>query len=173
MYIHGPDNRVENSLFIDNNMGIDMVDRSYLLDATTLNTILPRSEDFLKQARYKQPPWSSRYPQLTKVFEDTLPLGRTEKNIIERNMGEDTPLVRLPRPVNPGNNIMRNNWSGGKILFVDPERMDFRIRPGAPVFGITGAEPLPFEKIGVYDSPLRATWPVNRAPAGKYYKGDN
>ncbi len=170
MYIHGPDNRVENSLFIDNNMGIDMVDRSYLLDATTLNTIFPRSEDFLKQARYKQPPWSSRYPQLKKVFEDILPLGRTEKNIIERNLGEDTPLVRLPRPINPGNNIMRNNWSGGKILFVDPEQMDFRIRPGAPVFGITGAEPLPFERIGVYESPLRASWPVKRLPAGKYFK---
>jgi len=170
MYIHGPDQRVENSFFIDNYRGIYMVDRSYLLDATRVNTLLPRTADFLKKVRYKQPPWSRSYPRLVNLLEDKLPLGRTENGVIERNVIEKTPFLRIPPSVDRGKNGVSDNWKEGSPFFVDAKRMDFRLRTGSPVFGLTGAEPVPFERIGVYESPLRASWPVKRTPAGKYMR---
>ena len=68
-------------------------------------------------------------------------------------------------------NAIESNWEGGRAFFRDVAKLDFRIRPGSPVFGVTGHTPLPFEKIGLYRGPLRASWPVARQ-CGKYYKPD-
>jgi len=170
MFAHGPDNRIENNFFVDNNAGITMHDRSWILDATKIDTSLPPWAERLKLSRGKQPPWSNRYPQLAKILEDTLPLGRIENNCIERNISIGTPF--LTGVLQPAKNTIRNNWEAKNPLFMDKKGMDFRLRPGSPVFGITGADPVPFEKIGVYESPLRASWPVKRAPSGKYIKDE-
>ncbi len=168
MFAHGPDNRIENNFFIDNNLGITLADRSWILDSTKINTEIPAHEERLKLARYKQPPWSYRYPQLTGLFQQTLPLGRIENNVIERNISIGAPFMTgMPEE---GKNTVRYNWQGYNPMFVDDGKMDFRIRTGSPVFGTDGVQPLPFEKIGVYESSLRAIWPVKRARVGKYYK---
>lgn len=44
-------------------------------------------------------------------------------------------------------------------LFVDPRRDDYRLRDDSPAFKL-GFQAIPFEKIGPYKSPDRATWPV-------------
>ena len=44
-------------------------------------------------------------------------------------------------------------------LFVDPGKDDYRLRPESPAFAL-GFKALPLEKIGLYASPERATWPV-------------
>lgn len=46
--------------------------------------------------------------------------------------------------------------------FVDPGKDDYRLKPDSPAFGL-GFEPIPFEKIGPYADPLRATWPIVEA----------
>ncbi|MBR0191498.1 MAG: right-handed parallel beta-helix repeat-containing protein [Thermoguttaceae bacterium] len=48
-------------------------------------------------------------------------------------------------------------------LFVDPEHENYTLKPDSPALKL-GFEPIPFEKIGVYESPTRATWPVIDAP---------
>ena len=45
-------------------------------------------------------------------------------------------------------------------LFVDPEHGDYRLRPNSPAFGL-GFKPIPLDKIGLYRSPDRASWPVD------------
>jgi hypothetical protein len=50
-------------------------------------------------------------------------------------------------------------------LFVDPAKDDYRLQPESPAFQL-GFKPIPVEKIGVYESPLRASWPVGE-PAEK------
>lgn len=45
-------------------------------------------------------------------------------------------------------------------LFVDPEHGDYRLRPGSPAFRL-GFKPIPLQKIGLYRSPDRASWPVD------------
>ncbi len=68
-------------------------------------------------------------------------------------------------------NIIRNNWDGEDLLFVDRENMNFRLRSGSSAYGLTGAEPINIDKIGVYKDELRASWPISRTKEdlGKYY----
>ncbi|MCK9266541.1 right-handed parallel beta-helix repeat-containing protein [bacterium] len=170
MYVNGPDNRIENNLLIDNNIGITLNDRSWIFDHTRLNTLIPTAENHLRMFNFKQPPWSVRYPQMTIFFEDKLPLARNEKNSIERNINVETPPLSTHASVKMDKNILRNNWDDGDPLLFDINQLDMRLRPGSPAYGSIGCMPISFKKIGVYDSPLRASWPVNRLPVGKYYK---
>jgi len=44
-------------------------------------------------------------------------------------------------------------------LFVDPQRDDYRLKPESPALKL-GFKPIPVEKIGCYQDPLRASWPL-------------
>ncbi len=55
-------------------------------------------------------------------------------------------------------------------LLVDPARGDFRLRPNSPALKL-GFKPIPVEKIGPYESELRASWPIREAP-GAAARGD-
>ena len=168
IFSHGPDTRLENNWFIEGNQSI-LMSRRLLLDHTRVSTLLRTVERLLREVNYKQPPWSYRYPQLVAELEDTLPLGKTENNVVERNVNWGGQFLIIPLAVKTKRSVIRNNWERGDPLFMNPERMDFRIRPGSPAYGVAGVEPVPFERIGTYEDPLRAVWPVKRAPAGKYY----
>lgn len=48
-------------------------------------------------------------------------------------------------------------------LFVDPEHHDYRLQPDSPALKL-GFKPIPFDQIGPYESPDRASWPVVEAP---------
>jgi len=47
-------------------------------------------------------------------------------------------------------------------LFVDAANDDYQLRPDSPAFEL-GFKPIPFEKIGPYADPLRASWPIVEA----------
>ncbi len=47
-------------------------------------------------------------------------------------------------------------------LFVDAAKDDYRLKPESPAFAL-GFEPIPVERIGPYESPLRASWPITEA----------
>jgi len=47
--------------------------------------------------------------------------------------------------------------------FVDPARHDYRLQPDSPALTL-GFEPIPMDKMGLYESPQRASWPVVEAP---------
>jgi hypothetical protein len=49
--------------------------------------------------------------------------------------------------------------------FINAAEGDFRLRADAPVFGSLCFRPIPFEEIGLYPSPYRASWPVHSTPA--------
>jgi len=44
-------------------------------------------------------------------------------------------------------------------LFVAPERGDYRLRPDSPALKV-GFQPIDFARIGPYEDPLRASWPI-------------
>lgn len=46
--------------------------------------------------------------------------------------------------------------------FVGPG--DYSLKPDSPVFARTGFRPLPLAEVGLYEHPLRATWPVETTP---------
>lgn len=47
-------------------------------------------------------------------------------------------------------------------LFLDPARDDYRLKPESPAFKL-GFKPIPIQRIGCYQSKLRASWPVVEA----------
>ncbi|NLF71330.1 MAG: hypothetical protein GX575_20050 [Candidatus Anammoximicrobium sp.] len=47
--------------------------------------------------------------------------------------------------------------------FVDPAKHDYRLQPDSPALKL-GFQPIPFDKIGPYQDPLRASWPISEAP---------
>lgn len=46
--------------------------------------------------------------------------------------------------------------------FVDPDKDDYRLKPDSPAFKL-GFQAIPVEKIGLFQSDLRATWPIVEA----------
>ena len=57
---------------------------------------------------------------------------------------------------------IRDNWEGSEPGFVEPDhtQLDFRLKPDAVVCREVGFKPGPLDKIGLYESPDRRTWPV-------------
>lgn len=51
-------------------------------------------------------------------------------------------------------------------LFVAPEKDDYRLRPDSPALKL-GFQPIPVEKIGPYQDPLRASWPIVEASGAR------
>ena len=173
-----PDNRLENNVFVDSeSRAISQGNRAYLFnDMDTETPLYNRVGGFaklLKQVGYMTPPWNYRYPQLTTSLSGERLVGWPKGNVIERNANTGGPFLSVATGTRQ-DNIIRNNWEEGDPLFVDRENMDFRLRVGSPVYGSIGSEPVPFEKIGVYNHLLRASWPVDRKKEeiGKYYNPD-
>jgi len=102
----------------------------------------------LNKVPYKEPPWSERYPELVNILEDepAAPKG----NRIVRNICWGGRWLEIEEKARPYV-LIEDNLVDRDPLFVDPERMDFRLRPESPAWGI-GFKPIPFEKIGPYGS---------------------
>jgi len=173
-----PENRLENNVFVDAEIrSIGQGDRSGLFNNSDGTPIADRistlASRHLTVVRYKQPPWSYRYPQLVNLMYREKPVGWAQNNFIERNVNTGGPFLSVAGGIR-ADNIIRNNWDGDDPLFIDRETADFNIRHGSPVYGLTGCEPLTMEHIGVYKSELRASWPIKRSKKdiGKYYKPD-
>ena len=170
-----PDMRLLNNIFVDaERRGISLGERG--IDFF----ISPEGEPIminisgwaakLKSLNYKQPPWNYRFPQLAEALMEKTPM-RTKDTIVERNINTGGPFIAMGG-IAAEDNPVRNNWDGEDLLFLDRENMNFNIRPGSPVYGLTGCEPLSVNDIGVYQDSLRATWPIKRTrnDIGRYYK---
>ncbi|MFW6161587.1 MAG: NPCBM/NEW2 domain-containing protein [Planctomycetota bacterium] len=157
----GRDNRVEGNLFIECNAAVHLDNRS---QGWARKYQKPggdhRMYAKLKEVRHDQPPWSDRYPKLARILKDDphAPKG----NVVRNNVA-----VRCRRWLDV--------YRGGKKLltlednfvtkedpgFVNPEAMDFRLKPDSIVFDkVPGFEPIPFERIGLRVDEYRPALPV-------------
>ncbi|MBC7289395.1 MAG: right-handed parallel beta-helix repeat-containing protein, partial [Armatimonadetes bacterium] len=89
------------------------------------------------------------------------------------------PVVALSLRGEPSKQLTWDEWRGlGKDehslmadpQFVDAQNLDFRLRPESPALKL-GFKPIPVERIGPYQSELRASWPIKEAP-GAADRGD-
>jgi len=106
--------------------------------------------------KYKQPPWSVKYPELLGILEDE-PLA-PKGNVVARNICWGGPWGRTQREAMPLVKFEDN------LVDVDPKfagkpPADFRLAEDSPARKI-GFQPIPLDKIGVYRSDDRASWPV-------------
>jgi len=148
----GRDNIMTNNLFLK-------CERAFSIDARGLGWAKAVGDFATKELidlNYKQPPWSTNYPELLNILEDD-PLA-PKGNVMARNICWGGPWGRTQREAEPLVKFEDN------LIDVDPRfagnpPVDFRLADDSPAHEI-GFQRIPFDKIGVYDSDDRASWPV-------------
>ncbi|NUQ00050.1 MAG: right-handed parallel beta-helix repeat-containing protein, partial [Armatimonadetes bacterium] len=152
----GRDCRVENNIFIDCRPAVHVDARAV---GWAKDSVAGTMTNNLKAVPYTQPPWSTRWPELLTVLDDEpgLPKG----NVIARNVcvggkwdefeGKARPLLRI-----------EDSLIDEDPKFVMPERGNFQLRDDSPAYKL-GFQRVPFEIMGLYRSPLRASWPVQHS----------
>ena len=152
----GRDNSIDNNLLVDCNPAIYADARGLgwmknFFDGT--ETIL---FDRLKLIRFDQPPYSRRYPELSRILTDdpAIPKG----NRIIHNVRAGGQWLDLPDNCNEDIFLKKDNFSEGDPQLVAPDKLDFRPAQDSPVWKI-GFRPIPSDKIGLQKDEYRQTVP--------------
>jgi len=151
----GRDNLITHNMFIK-------CGRSFSIDARGLGWAKGVGTFATKELidlNYKQPPWSVRYPELLGILEDE-PLA-PKGNVVARNVCWGGPWGWTEPKAQPYVEFEDN------LIDVDPRfagkpPADFSLANDSPALKL-GLRPVPLEKIGVYPSDDRASWPVEHA----------
>ena len=151
----GRDNVMTNNMFIN-------CDRAFSIDARGLGWAKAVGVFATKELidfNYKQPPWSVKYPELLNILEDD-PLA-PKGNVMARNICWGGPWGRTQREALPLVKFEDN------LIDIDPKfagkpPADYQFEENSPAHKL-GFRAIPFEKIGVYRSDDRASWPVKHA----------
>ncbi len=154
----GRDCRVENNIFVDCTPAVHV-------DARALGWAHDHADRWLEEAAQKgtlsgiafdKPPYRERYPALAAILdnEPKAPVG----NVVARNIfhgGRWDGIHAAARPyVKLADNLIDED-----PRFVDAENRDFRLRDDSPAWAL-GFEPIPLDRIGLYEHETRASWPV-------------
>ncbi len=154
----GRDCTVENNIFINCKMALH-------IDARALGWAHQHADDWISEAKekgtisgiaYNKPPYSERYPKLVNILENEpkAPVG----NLIARNIFVGEGWKDVQDTADPYIEY-KDNLTDTDPLFVDMEKHDYRLKPESPALKL-GFKPIPFEKMGLFESDLRASWPV-------------
>ena len=99
--------------------------------------------------------YMQRYPEMARMMEDP---GR---NFLWGNLFYRCgPVATYPDGLDMFDNQVRDGDPG----FAAPEAGDFGLRADAELTHTMGFRPIPVDEIGLYESPLRASWPVSVEP---------
>jgi hypothetical protein len=151
----GRDNVMTNNMFIK-------CGRAFIIDARGLGWASGVGQFAtleLKGFNYQRPPWSVKYPELLKLLEDE-PLA-PKGNVMARNVCWGGPWGSTEPKAQPFVRF-ENNLVDTDPRFVGQPPADFRIADDSPAIRL-GFRPIPRDKIGVYASDERASWPVVHA----------
>ncbi|HQK94714.1 MAG TPA: right-handed parallel beta-helix repeat-containing protein [Armatimonadota bacterium] len=148
----GRDNLMSNNLFVNCGRALS-IDARGLGWAAGVGTFATQE---LHDLNYQQPPWSTKYPELVGILEDD-PLA-PKGNVVARNIcwggewGWFEPSAQALL-------TFEDNLIGEDPKFLGKPEDGFRLAPDSPARGIR-FQPAHFDRIGVYESPDRASWPV-------------
>ena len=153
----GRDNKVENNVFVDCTPSVHVDSRGLgwaknYFDGSD-NTLVDR----LKAVDYRHPPWSTRYPQLLALYSDEPAIAKG--NVIARNISVGGRWLDLADGLTDEVVKLQDNLVDADPHFVDREKGDFRLKEDSPAFAL-GFDPIPINKMGLYQSDQRASWPV-------------
>lgn len=173
----GHDNHIHDNLFVKCKATVSLMSRGIdMFRSDGKGGFLSNSEkggrntlaNRLKMYRWNQPPYSERYPRLKEIFTKN-PIAAPWWNRIERNLAVDCAGHIAPTEKSQAwECVIRDNWEGEDPGFAgNPAELDFRLRPDAEVIRKTGFRQADFDRIGVYRSAERASWPAvaERPPA--------
>lgn len=149
----GRDHQVLNNLFVD-------CRRALHIDARGLGWRTYGFDELkqkLEQWPYKQPPWSTRYPQLLTLLEDE-PMA-PKGVVVARNIMVDSQWDDIEAKAKPYVTMKDNLLDGTRALLQGGKTVPHPKMTNETVRAI-GFEAIPFDRIGLYKSPERAQWPV-------------
>ncbi len=146
----GRDHRVENNLFVD-------CDPAVRADARGLDTSpvwRGMVDDFMRKQLAAVPAalYRERYPAIKSLdafyaAKDGFKGIPAEGNVVARNVCVGKWLELGWHAAGPGFEV-RDNFTSGDPLLVNPAKQDFRLKPESPAFK-TGFQAIPFEQIGL------------------------
>ncbi|GFO68191.1 peptidase [Geomonas limicola] len=141
----GRDNQIENNIFIDcrepsffDARGTSWYRKYFDGTDTTLTARLAA-------VRYREPPYSTRYPQLPRLYEKDP--ARPEGNRFVRNISVGGGLVELKEGVTREMVHLADNLENRDPGFVDRRAGNFQLKKGSPAFKL-GFKRIPLERIG-------------------------
>lgn len=142
----GMDNPYTNNIFIDAELGIHVDNRlqNWSSESIANGGIYDQR---LKMVNFRESPYSEKYPQLTKYWEDN-------PSLPKRNMVSENIFYRVKQPFRHNKDWMPfndDNWiTDENPGFVNEDSMNFKLKESARAFTeIPGFHDIPFEKIGV------------------------
>ena len=149
----GCDNVVENNIFIDCKPAMHVDARGLGWQKKTTDDPKWTLRAQLAAMPIESELWRRRYPNLAGILDDDP--GTPKRNRIERNIcvgGQWDDIDKATRKYQ----IVRDNLVDVDPKFVDAKAGDFRLRGDSPARKL-GFQPIPFDKIGLYPDPRRAS----------------
>jgi len=155
----GRDCLVENNIFVD-------CPKALHIDARALGWAHAHADRWLEEARtkgtlsgfkYKEPPYSTRWPALANILEGEPKA--PEGNIVRRNIFVGAPWKDVHLAADKYITY-EDNLAGEDVKFVDYAKQNFQLRDDSPAYRKIGFQRIPIEKIGLYNNARRASWPV-------------
>lgn len=154
----GHDNTIENNIFVDCKPAVHVDARGMGWAGAMPERLVKEGKEkgTLNGIRFKEPPYSTRYPKLVGIL-DKDPAGPTG-TLIARNICLGGKWDEIEKKAQPFV-VLENNLLDTDPGFMDREKQDFRLRDDSPALKM-GFRAIPIEKIGLYKSGDRASWPV-------------
>ena len=146
----GRDNIVDNNVFVDCKPSVHV-------DARGVNwmsaTVAPGGfmHQQLAAMPYQHPPWSTRYPELVRLPQETPAAPRG--NIVRRNISTVGVWLAL-EPAAQAGVTFEKNLVDQDPSFVDAPRLNFQLRPESAAWTL-GFQKIPIEKIGLVQDEWR------------------
>ncbi|MBU0607035.1 MAG: right-handed parallel beta-helix repeat-containing protein, partial [Armatimonadetes bacterium] len=159
----GHDTVTENNVFVECKPAIHVDARALGWASGSYDTLVKR----LKAVPYDKEPWRTRFPELLTIL-DHEPM-RPQGNVVARNICVGGRWDEIEAKARPGvtftdNLLDQDPLFVGAPRLADPKAFpvatDFALKPDSPALKL-GFKPLPLEQMGLYQSPDRASWPVN------------
>jgi hypothetical protein len=142
----GRDNIIENNIFVDCTPAIHIDQRGLswaknYFDGKT-NTLI----ETLNAMPYKEPPWSTRYPELLTLYQDEP--AKAKNNKVVRNISLNGRWLDLIDGLKQSDVLLKDNLVGQDPGFVDAANRDYRLKENSPALKL-GFKPIPIEQIGL------------------------
>lgn len=153
----GRNNTVENNIFVDCTPAVHVDSRGLGWARNYFNGELTTLTDRLAAMNYREPPYSTRYPELLTLYDDEPALAKY--NVVARNICVGGRWLDLADGLTDKVVRLEDNLVNQDPLFVDAAAGDYRLKDDSPAYKL-GFKPIPFEKIGLQLDEYRTHLPT-------------
>ena len=151
----GRDNLVENNLFVECEPAVHVDARGigWMHETAEPGGFMDKRLD---EVPFQQPPWSTRYPELVNIRNETPAAPRGNK--ILRNVSFGGTWLNLEKKAESGA-VFENNLMDRDPGFIDAAKLNFQLKPESPAWAL-GFTRIPIEQIGPHEDELRKSRPT-------------